>query len=411
MMDDLLQHPVVRDRRVFRDLGQFPSDDQQPRTGEPLALLTGSSMLGGAQVTFIELAHACRAVGFDPTLVICRPHTAHPEIYRLYREFPTRRMTYDDFARLPKDQFARTHLFAQGLYRAGAGAFLLKLVAHHRFRSVSLRHASSCGLYPLRDWLHPAVQHIWVNSLFASRFDQDAADRPVRIHVLPPHISFAYWHRDPTARRSAWRAGCLTAGRAQRPDVHKFDPKVYRQWDQLRFMNVRFRSLGRDPRGLEPDWWEVLPFASMDARDFYGSLDVLLYQTDRTCQEAAGRVVIESMAQGVIPVVHDWGGMAEYIHHGQDGFVYHTWTDAKAILSYLRDDLAARRRISDAAIETAQRYDVSRYAAALWGSLHEAALDPLVYQEPRPGDYGKRPPVSLVAGMPIVRRRPVRQKA
>lgn len=393
--------PIVRDRTTFRECGQFPSQEF-PREGEPLAILTGSSMLGGAQVTVLELAPACRAVGFDPTLVICRPTTAHPEVYKRYNAFPCRRMTFEDFARLPDEEHRKTHLFAQGLYNAGAGKYALKLLSLRTYRTASMRHASSCGLYPLRDWMHPQVRHIFVNTWFALQFDVGSLYSQVRLHVLPPHIAFDWYARPLDARLARWTKGKLVAGRAQRPDARKFDAATYPQWDQLRDMGIAFRTLGRDPRGLEPKWWEVVAFASVDVRDFYSTIDVMLYQTDRVCQEAAGRIIPESMAQGVIPVVNDWGGMAAYVTHGVDGFIYHSWTDAKHYLACLRDDLALRERMARAAQEKARTFDVIHYARALWSALHEPVADPLVFKGPAPGRYAACMPPSPIPGVPIL---------
>ena len=71
--------------------------------------------------------------------------------------------------------------------------------------------------------------------------------------------------------------------------------------------------------------------------------------------EAFGRVVLEAMLCGIPVVAEARGGYANYVRHGENGFLFDDPRDAALQLDALKADPALRQRIGAAAHATAER--------------------------------------------------------
>ena len=80
---------------------------------------------------------------------------------------------------------------------------------------------------------------------------------------------------------------------------------------------------------------------------FLRKLSIFYYRSG-THVETFGRVVFEAMACGVPVVCHAHGGYADSIRHGENGFLFRTTDEARAILARLSADPALSRRIGAA---------------------------------------------------------------
>lgn len=89
---------------------------------------------------------------------------------------------------------------------------------------------------------------------------------------------------------------------------------------------------------------EVLPAGHHPAAEFLQGLDIFYYRTGSHL-EVFGRVVFEAMACGLPVVCHSNGGYADWIRHGENGYLFDTSDEARRILAELVADAALRRRI------------------------------------------------------------------
>jgi glycosyltransferase involved in cell wall biosynthesis len=89
-----------------------------------------------------------------------------------------------------------------------------------------------------------------------------------------------------------------------------------------------------------------------------------VYRTSSQWYEAFGRIVVEAMACGVPVVCERDSGAAEYIEHGETGFLVETDQEAIDAVLMLRADPALRTRIASAARRAVeQRYSRDAIAA------------------------------------------------
>jgi glycosyltransferase involved in cell wall biosynthesis len=96
----------------------------------------------------------------------------------------------------------------------------------------------------------------------------------------------------------------------------------------------------------------LLPELAQEAHLFLQGLDCFFYRTSEEFLEPSARVVTEAMACGLPVVCHNSGGYVEYIHHGQNGFLFDTQQEALELLLRLKEDRRLRESVGKAARET-----------------------------------------------------------
>lgn len=101
------------------------------------------------------------------------------------------------------------------------------------------------------------------------------------------------------------------------------------------------------------DGIELTPEGAMPAADFLQSLDIFYYRS-HTHVETFGRVVFEAMACALPVVCHVHGGYADAIRHGDNGFLFETTEEARALLEQLAADAGLRERLGAAARKTVE---------------------------------------------------------
>ncbi len=77
--------------------------------------------------------------------------------------------------------------------------------------------------------------------------------------------------------------------------------------------------------------------------------------------EHFGITVVEAMAGGAVPVVLDAGGLPELVTHGVDGFHWSSLAELRARTRRLIDDPAIAARMSAAAREASERFNVDAF--------------------------------------------------
>lgn len=98
---------------------------------------------------------------------------------------------------------------------------------------------------------------------------------------------------------------------------------------------------------------DLLPARTTGIIDYLRSLDLFYYRTS-TWVEPWGRVVVEAMACEVPVLVHDIGGYAQIIRHGENGILFHTTQEAEAEVKRLQSEPALRRRLAKAGRSTVE---------------------------------------------------------
>ena len=97
----------------------------------------------------------------------------------------------------------------------------------------------------------------------------------------------------------------------------------------------------------------ILPEGALPAVSFLQSLDVFYYRTGAHV-ETFGRVVLEAMACALPVVCHRRGGYAEWIRHGENGFLFDTTDEARGLVSTLLNDRALREAVGKQARRTVE---------------------------------------------------------
>lgn len=149
----------------------------------------------------------------------------------------------------------------------------------------------------------------------------------------------------------------LRIGRLSRDERFKHgdtDPEFYRRLVE-EDVTVRVRGgtclaseLG-GTRGVE-----LLPACPREPEQFLRELDVFFYRTSSEWFEASARVVVEALASGLPVVAHDRGGYVEYVHHGENGFLFRSDEEALEHVLALRDDPARLAMMKETARASAK---------------------------------------------------------
>jgi glycosyltransferase involved in cell wall biosynthesis len=170
----------------------------------------------------------------------------------------------------------------------------------------------------------------------------------------------------------------LTIGRLSRPDPFKFPNDFPQSYENLGLTNPRFRVMGWGPE-LAARWaahpfdqrWELLT-PSPDPAAFLQSLDLFVYEIGPGIRESWGRVVVEAMLTGAIPLVPEGGGhhLESLVEHGKSGFVCRDRVEFGRYARYLQDHPGLRLRISRQCRQSAVRRwcDARRHRRA-WDQL------------------------------------------
>jgi glycosyltransferase involved in cell wall biosynthesis len=158
----------------------------------------------------------------------------------------------------------------------------------------------------------------------------------------------------PFRLRSARADAPLTIGRLSRPDPLKFPSDFPQSYEELGLRNPRFRVMGWGP-ALSARWpthqfdgrWELLA-PSPDPATFLQSLDLFVYEIGPGIRESWGRVVVEAMLAGAIPLVPKGGGhhLEALVEHRKSGFVCRDRVKFRRYARYLQDHPELRLRIS-----------------------------------------------------------------
>ncbi|HYC01373.1 MAG TPA: glycosyltransferase family 4 protein [Candidatus Limnocylindrales bacterium] len=131
-------------------------------------------------------------------------------------------------------------------------------------------------------------------------------------------------------------------------------------------MKERIRQQGLESRVI---WTGARP----DVPDLLGAMDVVTHTSVRG--EPFGRVIIEAMAVGRPIVATRAGGVPEFVRDGED-CVLTTPGDAgelSAVLDRLLSDAGLRQRLSNGALESAQRFALDKHVETIT-SLFEEVL-------------------------------------
>lgn len=137
--------------------------------------------------------------------------------------------------------------------------------------------------------------------------------------------------------------------RDRRFKFHENDPALFLHLAESGF---RLRLMGAsclsEELGAHPNI-EFLAEGAEPAEDFLRSLDVFLYRTSDRWFESFGRIIVEAMASGVVPVAHERGGYADVIESGRDGVLYESEEEAVEWLHRLRSEPGLKEEMGSAA--------------------------------------------------------------
>jgi glycosyltransferase involved in cell wall biosynthesis len=176
-------------------------------------------------------------------------------------------------------------------------------------------------------------------------------------HYVDPSL---FPFRGPRARRSL---DPLVIGRLSRPDPTKFPDDFPAFYENLGLRRpVKFRVMGWDngvaaawPDHVFDDRWELLPPMAESSDAFLRSLDILVYSLGPRFRESWGRVIVEAMLTGVVPLVPRGGGhhLENLVPHGVGGFLCDGPEDFGKYARMLQDDAELLARLSHGAREWA----------------------------------------------------------
>lgn len=167
----------------------------------------------------------------------------------------------------------------------------------------------------------------------------------------------------PFRRRGENAGGPFTVGRLSRPDPDKFPDHFPRSYETLGLREpVRFRVMGWSEK-LAERWcehefdsrWDLQPPAAEPVPAFLDSLDIFVYDLSPRFRESWGRVVVEAMLCGAVPIAPRGGGhhIDNLISHGVSGFLCASESEFGDYARALRNDPALLQRMSAGAREDA----------------------------------------------------------
>ncbi|MDR5738804.1 MULTISPECIES: glycosyltransferase family 4 protein [unclassified Caballeronia] len=201
---------------------------------------------------------------------------------------------------------------------------------------------------PMLRW--PRTEYVFISEFQRRLLGVDGEVQPSPIDIVQ-FSPAAQRHRD-DARP--------VIGRLSRDTLDKHDLEdiaLYQAWaDEGAAIRLQGATALRDAaEGALADspLVQMLPEGAMPAVTFLQSLDVFYYRTGAHV-ETFGRVVLEAMACGLPVVCHRRGGYAEWIRHGENGFLFDTTKEARGLVSTLLKDRALRESIGERARRTVE---------------------------------------------------------
>ncbi len=147
----------------------------------------------------------------------------------------------------------------------------------------------------------------------------------------------------------------VVVGRLSRDTEAKHDPHDLPIYRELARRNVRVRLQGASclAGALREANIEIFPEGAEPAQEFLQGLDIFYYRTGSHV-ETFGRVVFEAMACGLPVVCHRHGGYADWIVHGENGFLFARDDEARDILDMLIANPSLRRSVGSNARRTVE---------------------------------------------------------
>lgn len=201
---------------------------------------------------------------------------------------------------------------------------------------------TSCQRFALQ-W--PKTEYVMI-----SWFQKTLLGIEATVHPSPINIR----HFQPSLRRTG---ESVVIGRLSRDNMGKHhcdDISLYRSWSdagvQIRLQGAT--CLSDQLQGVKGV--SLSEEGSVASPEFLHGLDIFFYRTGEHV-ETFGRVVFEAMACALPVVCHRHGGYAEWITHGENGFLFESNEEAAQIVHALRHDAALRQRVGQAARATAER--------------------------------------------------------
>lgn len=262
----------------------------------------------------------------------------------LLRRFPIRRIS------LPRRQTPRggTFVFVGAHWRSKLWPYLIAKPS----RLIYVYNTFHPKVVGLTSHMPRALGWPEAEYVLISEFQKKLLALPGSPQVHPSPIDIQTFQ--PDARR---RGARVAIGRLSRdaPDKHDAaDLALYRELAEQGCI-VRLQGASCIAAALAgTPAIEVTPEGRIPAADFLRSLDIFYYRSG-VHVETFGRVVFEAMACARPVVCHVHGGYADAIRHGENGFLFETTDEARAILAALVADPGLCERVGNAARATVER--------------------------------------------------------
>ena len=164
--------------------------------------------------------------------------------------------------------------------------------------------------------------------------------------------------------------GRIVIGRLSRDTPEKFDSDDFPIFSDLAREGCTVRLQGGTclREHLNGSGIELLPAGHQPAAEFLQDLDIFYFRSGRHVDTFA-RVVFEAMACGLPVVCHSHGGYADWIQHGENGYLFDTPAEARDLLAGLIADSSLRQRIGSNARKTVEQMYSEQAMENAWHSF------------------------------------------